>query len=425
MAASFLAVFSGNLSFMFILFGRYKGHSPNMFMSDSPFDQAINQFNLLAYAFLLAAIIIFNRIFDNREKHLIPFFCLVVAVLGGLKIYGAVILFLALISLFFLLGLFLKKLYLWFFMPVLFFLPLYLLTKGGSPTTLYFSPFWILDKMVGDMDKLNWPDIMLKKQYYQGTGNYLRLIWYRIIETGIYLIGNLYLRIAGFFALVKLIIKKFPVFETNLLNLLIVLFSFAVPLFFSQSRSSYDIIQFTPYGLLILSIITSAYLVKIVGNLSKKHLLPAIILYILLVFIAVPTNIIVFRQNLSVPEVSIDKEDLDGLAYLNRVSNISDIILSSDIYNMYIPALTGRQSFLTGIKVLENTGVDFSGRLEIIDKYLNDNQCLDWSNIIGIYNISYVYLSGPATAYSPGLSNSVYPLIYDTKNVKIYQTKQI
>lgn len=426
---TFFTVFTGNLSFLLPIFSS-KYHflvNPGIFMSDQPFDQAFNQFNLFSYGLFLIVIYLFYLWEDKRSFKFLLLFGLVLGILPGVKIYGGIILLGSLALVIARLAVKKEKKVFLFTLPYLLFTPFYLLIKGNSMTRIIFAPFWLLDKMILESDRLNIPELILKQQYYQETGNYLRLIQYRIEQLLIYFIGNLNIRLLALpwiFSKIKKL-AKISFSEQFLIAALFI--SFIIPLSFIQSRGVYDIIQFAPYGFIILSIISVPVLEKVYFKMvSRIGESVSFLIVLLLVLSGIFTNLsLTYTRGFIGQKIIIEKNEVAALEYLHYHSNIDDIILSDLFGNrdklMYISAISGRGIFLGNPDIVNNTGVDPSDRKKLIDDYLKNNMCTDLSKLTTKYNISYIYFSNESIGAAVGLENSIYKKSYDKDNVVIYK----
>ncbi len=423
-----LTVFTGNLSYLlpFISSQYHFITSPNVFMSDQPFDQSLNPFNLLAYGMFLTLFYLFYLIvkkpdLGNKWRVIISF-AILGGILPGIKIYAGMLIFAGLLVTLILSLIIYRKVLLFILIPYCIFLPIYLLGKGKSPTTIVYAPFWILDRLISDSNRLNWPDIVLKEQYYREIGNYLGLFKFKFQQLLIYLLGNMNIRLLGFLYFIKKTVWEDITFNIFLFS--VILASIIIPLLFNQSRNPYDIIQFNHYNLILLSIISIPVIERIVNILSIKWSKEiGYLLIIMILFVAIPSSVEVLFVRLNKITSTISKDEVEGLKYLKNVSKSTDIVLNDPtdikLWIMYIPALSERVSFLAAEGLVKQTGVDTKERREQIDLLFPKAGCKDPTDFIYSNNISYIYLSNKRLDHYDCFNKENLPTIYKNNTVVI------
>ncbi|PJE69028.1 hypothetical protein COU96_01990, partial [Candidatus Shapirobacteria bacterium CG10_big_fil_rev_8_21_14_0_10_38_14] len=121
----------------------------------------------------------------------------------------------------------------------------------GAVSFLIFEPWWFIRTMIVVSDRVNWIDLELRRQFYLAKGGFratLRIIEFETIAFFLFLIGNLGMRVIGFWEIFKSFWKKTvfkdPVFSTIFFAMLT---AFLIPLFFIQKGVVYNLIQFMQY----------------------------------------------------------------------------------------------------------------------------------------------------------------------------------
>ncbi len=424
-----LTIFTGNLSFVLPLLSKQYNFfaKSNIFMSDQPFDQSHNPFNLLAYALFIGLIILIISWEKNTKFKSFFLISLILGILCGIKIYAGILICIGL-AILLAIKVSQKKFKLYYLLPSVFVLPVINVIKGDNFSILSFNPGWLLTKMIEDQDRLFLKDMALKIQYYQNTGNMIRLWQYRIIQLLIYFIGNLNVRIFAVGIFINKIWKKYLQKESFLFVLSIIIAAFLIPLLFNQTRASYDSIQFTPYGVLLCSILLILPVRYLYEKYSKKI---AIIIFFILFGLSLPTNIPLIKDNIDGASYSISIEEVVALSYIKSISKPDAIILSDTdmdkMMHMYVSVLSQRQIFLSGTALVEQTGIDASQRLKRIENFfIYDYEKRQPDKAAKIYflkinNIKYIYLSKSGLAYKKLMDILGLPLIYNNDQALIYE----
>lgn len=243
------------------------------------------------------------------------------------------------------------------------------MTSNGS-SFLIFLPWWFIRTMV--VDKLGWVDLELRRQFYLSRGTWhanLRVIQLEAIAFGIFLAGNLGMRIIGIIELIrKFILSKGAFFKEPIEIMLIVtmLTGLIVPLLFVQKGLIYNNIQFMQYFLFIFGFFGAITVYRILTHL--KNQLMRLIIIGLLVILSVPTvigNLVELYGPGRTPLAKIGTSELIALKYLKDNSKTDAIILTPPfnpylkdkfksrplpIYawydTPYVSAMTGKYSYL-------------------------------------------------------------------------------
>lgn len=423
-----LIIFSGNLSYVLpFISDQYDFYfKSNIFMSDQPFDQGHNAFNLFAFAVFFLIIYLLQTVNQKNEKHSYILLSLLTGLLIGMKIYAAVVVLgaLAAVNLYHLM----KRDFRFFrLLPLILPAILYflLISSPSGGTHLVWRPFWVLDRMMADSDRLYIKDFLLKLDYYKSNNLYLRLVLTRIQQLLIYVVGNFNLRILGFlgafFTLYNY--KKITPHKVFIISAFTIAFLF--PLFFIQSKNPYDIIQFNHYVLLIGGLLTLQVIVWFSKNtqLGQKTITQIVIL-IIISAVTLPSTLLLLWGRTKSNYDYFDTKEVEALLYLKENTPQDSVILTDPgeikLDLMYVPAISARSVFLGGRGSVVLTGISVADRMTAYETYFSRLQCTDLSQLIDKYNISYIYLSNEGLAYEPLFENSIYNKIYSNDNVVIY-----
>ena len=399
----FLGYFFGNIAFILPLFlGMAFDWKGNSFFSDQPFDQLTNPYTVLGFAFYLFGVYIFY-LATKSDKPNVGYLFLVSAIyasLYGFKSFAGII---ALVAMTLTCGLIWvlskKSAYLWcIFLFYILFIPIFLLITSPSNVTLRWRPGWLLTEMMVSQDKLNLPRYSDIENYYRNIGNKLGLLKIRSLEFVIYMVGNLGLRIIGMvflpvYGLLSIFKRKNKNLPVILLINASVIIALFIPLLFNLGGSAHNIIQFTPYALLLLVFPTMQVFEYIFNYLHQQgRPFPAIILVVGFISLAIPVNIKNIIQKLtSVGEV-IPYSELAAIDYLKNYTNSADIIAVDTVrYTgsaIYIAGLSERRVYLADAGLAVQTGNDPTKRLKDLTEFFSNHSPETLLNT----PVKYIYL---------------------------------
>jgi len=405
--ALFLGYFSGNAAFVLPLILEHtvdwRGSS---FFADQPFDQIINPYSVFGFTLLLFVAYCLFEAFRQKErthKAWIIMSSIFVSTLFGFKAFGGVI---AVFSYFFAFCVFsLRRKSLALVLPTIFtiafaYIIFALTTTAGAK--LRWAPGWILTQMLSS-DKLNMLGLVQIESYYRDIGNFLGLFKLKLFELSIYLLGNLGVRILGIGALIWIGIKKSKFYEKFEFPLLFIwsaiISSIGIPLLFNLGANAYNIVQFTPYALVVLAIVTAfgAYLFRLHFT-RRKHFVIGNLIVIIIVFLAIPVNVKNILSKLGMPEHVIPREEVHALWVVREKSNPEDVILIDPTqFNndpIYVSALSERRLYLGSNDYIRQTGNDPTDRLVSVKKIFQESESTPKD--LGI-PFNFVYILKPHT----------------------------
>ena len=243
------------------------------------------------------------------------------------------------------------------------------MTSNGS-SFLMFLPWWFVRTMV--VDKLGWVDLELRRQHYLSKGTWnatLRVIELEAIAFGIFVVGNLGMRISGIIELLRRFIKnkgKFLKEPIEVMLIVTMLTGLIMPLLFVQRGLIYNNIQFMQYFLFVFGFFGAISTYRILMFL--KNTLARLVIMGLIIILAIPTvvgNLVEFYGPNTVPLSKISNQEIVALKYLKDNSTDNSIVLTVPfnphlkdkfkyqpwpIYawydTSYVTALSGRYSYL-------------------------------------------------------------------------------
>jgi hypothetical protein len=269
----------------------------------------------------------------------------------------------------------------------------------ASPSYLVYAPFWFLHTMVENPDRLNIGIWALKEQTYWANNNIFAVTRLRILELIIFISGNLGIRIIGLLIIPLFFIQKISRQKFNFFLLLSISIGIIIPLFFIQKEGIGNTIQFFYYSLIIGNILTAIVIQKLLIN--KKRLL--ILVSILIIILAIPTSVKVFYENqIHGNNLIILKEEKEALNFLKENTKSDSIILLpmnvNNQYNLYVSALSERNTYLSDRFMVKSTSKDFETREKDLDSFFNTLNKEEGYRIqekfTNKYKIDYIYLTG-------------------------------
>lgn len=317
---------------------------------------------------------------------------------------------------------------------------------------LVFQPWWFIRNLIVGGDRLDWIDLELKRQYYLSVGGvrgYLRVLEYELIGFFLFLIGNIGMRVLGFYDLFKKIwlIKKLKTrdfyidpFESSLI--VAMLTAFVVPMLFIQKGITYNIIQFMQYFMLIIGFYAAIATVSILDKF--KHLSIKIVLALFIIIFSLPTvigNLNEFYGPGKFPLAVISNSEIQAINFLKNNSGPEDIVLNYPfdkylrnsfeksplpIYawysTAYISALSGRPTYLSSEEQGEITGYHVKERRALIENFFADIEATQSSEFLEKNHIKYIYLPKKESDQDLSLNNKN-KKIFENSEVRIYKVE--
>lgn len=247
--------------------------------------------------------------------------------------------------------------------------------------SLEFKPFWFLETMMAISDRLGWEKYYSAMINYRLAGNYLKLIIAYFAAFGIFLVGNFGTRIVGIFQLIKQ--KKFGFVDVIFLSL--IAGGIFIPMFFVQSGTPWNTIQFMYYSLFFMGIYAGLFL----GDLFANRKITSIIFGILIMLITIPTTLatLYFHYLPSRPPAMLPSGELEALEFLREQpegivltypydAELAQAAMSSPprplyLYEStaYVSAYSDKDVYLEDEVNLNITGYDWPKRRESIENW--------------------------------------------------------
>ncbi len=268
-------------------FGLHPNHSAsNLFMTDQLLGMMVNPQALVGLILFLVIFLLLSKYQETGRVGNLVLMALLLGLSFGIKAYGGIVMLPAVL----LAGVWQlifrrDQKILWFgifggiVMGIWFFL-----TIDRGVAGLQFAPFWLLDKMMIDLDRLNTPRFLIARDQYLLIHSYWRLIILYSYALLFYLVGSLGIRLMGIISLVAILKKTTKITAAEAFLLCAGFISLLIPLFFNQMKKAYDVVQFTPYFTTLMGIMFTVAVFKIISvgtGKSKALLLGLLVIFVL------------------------------------------------------------------------------------------------------------------------------------------------
>lgn len=400
-----------NLAFVFVFLGGSLGFIPrlitggNLFSGESAFWANQSASIFLNPPFVLSLIILllfFNKLHNLRST---IYDLLNLSLLGGLLAQTKVYAFILLLG-----ALLLNKKYK-LFLGVLIvgsLITLPFMSFSGSP--FVFQPLWFTKSMFASFDRVYWAKLVQAWQTYELVGPFYKLFLVNLFALGVFILGNLGLRIIGFFDRTQPLVKT------------IIVLGIVIPLIFTQKVNPWNTIQFMYYSIFFLGIFAGKVLAK-----YKILILPVVL-------VATFTSIGTLRDYLTTRSASrigySELLALDVLRLQPRGLVLSPVFAGNIIAtpkpqyayvsSAYISALTSQPEFLSDTINLDITGIKYQERFNEIQKFYNTQDKIWAKKYLEDNNIKYIYET-PLKKMTLNPADPSLKVLYDSGEIKIYQ----
>lgn len=302
---------------------------------------------------------------------------------------------------------------------------------------LVFAPGEMIQSII--RGPLSWTLWELRRQVYAEHHNLFGLARMRILAFLVFTFGNLGTKSLGLgeilrFKKSEILTKNFGIFSFALL------FSFLIPIFFIQSITPFNIIQFWWYFLYLMSFLTAILVWDFLKNKSKMVKLTFLLIFFVL---TIPAAIYSFSGYLfAKTSYKIPFKQLSALRFLKENSSPDDIILEIpnivqddklDFGLPVVPALAQRRLFV-GLEIIEFSYLDKDRREKELRKIIAPLNCHTGKSkggdpcrlkIISSYeaiqrnHISYIF--SPQSLFWLEENSKISSLVYNHDRIFIYK----
>lgn len=429
--------FAGSFGF-FITLSRNQGVGGESLFWSSQIQSIIgNPPQMVAALILLTFLYLFLEFLKKGDKTIF-FLCVILAgTLLVFKVYAGIVVLLSLaaVSLWQLVKERNASIFYLFIFSSFLSLILYLPSSNKSTAFLIWQPWWLIRTLVVAGDKLNWLDLELRRQTYLMDHNWKRVLQLELTAFSIFLFGNLGMRFLGFWQFVSTL-KTISNNYFNLLFLLIILFSFTIPLLFLQKGVAGNTSQFLQYFLLLFGILSGVSAARILNKIKIKWL--SLIFSLLIIILAIPTQIGLLNDFYSRPPFAkVEAAELQALNFLKDNTEKNNVILTPP-YNKYlkiqlstppiwgwsdtayVSALSSRRTYLSDLEQLDIMGYTFTDRLNVQRIIFEESDPVYISSILKESQVNYLYFP---RLLKPHVDLTKLPvkLIYENEKIEIWK----
>lgn len=426
--AIIFGLLTGSFAYVLPLFLKYPGfnwHESSFWLSQ-PFSMVINPSFALSSGLFLSSIFLVVKIISSKNSNLVFLLIIISGSLISFKVYAGLLILggLLIMGLY---SLWKSRSLLWlkiFSGSIVISLMLFFPISGKEADKfLVFLPGWYLRSMVESPDRARIIDWVLRENTYLAAGNTFGVIRLRLYEFLIYIVGNLGVRILGLVIAFKELKKLVDLKPINVFLLTILFAGFLIPMFFVQDGSIANALQFSYYGLEIISLY---FVLWLTNFLLKKSVRQNIIIIILFLILAIPTSIKTGSEYLFTKQFMIvDKSQIASFKhFLEKETKPDDIILvpATSYYtnSLIVGTLGNRRLYYSDRLMVENTHKNFKERERNINRFFTSRD-IGWNtSFLKNNHISYVYLDRNSI---PNFNLNFYHLlkVYDYQKIEIYK----
>lgn len=364
---------------------------------------------LLFSMVIMLAVFYFLTTVKEWSKSAIIIISLLIVSLAGFKLHIAIVLISA-ISLLAILKIRQDKLFLKVFL--LSFLGFGLIAASMvslDKKTLILSPLWYIRVMYEAVDRLNFVDWELKRQYLLKYPGYLGLLKLYIQGLGVFFLINLGPLLIG---LVSLLMKQLRNSVITLLMLVVSFFSVIYTMLFIYSGTAIVTIQFFYPAIIMMSLLLLTVLNRILTQRRVLYVIVAIIIWISL------QPGVVYTLRTYSQYTYVDPVTSEGLSFLSKQSTgtiLTDRGLSE---GSLVPAYTNKSVFFTGEMILQTLLVDYSWRKQVVEDFFDCSKKIDKNKLLSEQTIKYIMTTNLNSCVLDKISAKV---LLDNNKVIIYQ----
>lgn len=434
----FFLSFTSSFGWVLNIFGLGSNNWETAFWGAPTTSAFLNPPFALSLLLISGVLILIEVLIKEKNKILIPLIALILGLLVGVKIYGAIIIF-SVLGLIAGRGLIKKDFNLIkiIFLAILISFGFYWKSNIKGEEFLIWKPWWFIRTMIEAPDRVNWVNWEMKRQAYLFLGEKHKVLLIEIISFLIFLVGNLGTRVIGFLSLKNLWKRRNFLDNFFLLSLPI---SFLPPLFFIQKGVAWNTIQFLYYFIFFFGFLAGLAMSKIWKKFSNK--IVKILIVMLLVVFSLPSAIKTFWwYNAPIPTTILEKEELEGLSFLKNNSFPHEIVLTYPYdeakkkkffqppipltyYNSsYVSFFSGRRVYLEDQNQANILGYPWKERLRKIEEFFQTKEREKAERFLREAGIDYIYLVDDQKFNSE--KDLDLPLIFNNGKVRIFKVNRI
>ncbi len=327
--ATFFVYFGGSFGYIVSLIREKKIDGESIFWSAQSISSLINPPFALSIVFIFLSLKLLFDALPTKNKKILTTAIFLLGSLVQIKVYAGI---LVLAALFFssmweffkkrditLIKVFAASLVL----SILLFTPM----SKNPEEVIIFKPFWFLETMMIFPDRFYWPRMGEAMVNYKLAGNLIKGIPAYVLAFIIFWFGNLGTRVIKEALIFKWLknFKKLSFLEVFFITLIFL--GILIPLFFVQSGTSWNTIQFLYYSLFFSGVLAGVSLGKYLDDFEEKFksekkisFLKKPWIFYLVVILTLPTTIgtLWFHYLPSRPPAKISQDELNALNFLSK-----------------------------------------------------------------------------------------------------------
>jgi hypothetical protein len=440
--ATFFVYFGGSFGWLVTLLRNGEIGGESLFWAQQSVSTLINPPFALSLIFLFVGLILLVKGVEQKNKNLFIITTFLFGILIQIKVYAGLLVLggLLVAGLWQLLIKRSASIIKVFVGTLVLAILLFTKVSKGVSSEVIFRPFWFLEQMTSSTDRFYWPRLAGAMINYKLAGNIIKGSLAYLFAFLIFFIGNFGTRVVGFLWYWR---KRKDIGNFKYVDFFIafiVLFGILVPVFFIQSGTAWNTIQFMYYSMVFMGITSGIWLGELLERSSKKFFVNVITAFI--VVLTIPTTIatLIYNYLPSRPPAKISNNELRALKFLKGqpmgviLTEPFDKKLAAEAVNnpprplylyestAYVSAYTGKPTFLEDEVNLEIMGYDWRVRRQKAERFFKDPSYNGKYELLDGENITYVYvIKNLQDTYKNLYLNS--ERIFENDEVIIYENK--
>lgn len=435
--------FSGSFGWIYTIIKTGQLGGESLFWSMQSVSTLINPPYVLSLIVLLFGLLFWYR-YQNQNRYVFAIINgLIFGLLSGIKIYAGILIGLSLVTFWLINFIKTKKIinytfFTWLTTLIISLIILSLLGILNNSSVLEFKPLWFVHSMIESIDKFYLPKLASYRLSLAQNLTFIKLPLFIALEFSlilVFFIGNIGLRLLGF-PLIFQKIKKHQVSPIENIFLIIMFYSFIVPLLFVQKGTAWNTIQFFYYFLFITNFFFAQFITKL--NFKNKVNYFSIPLIFIAANITSYTSLKDYFGN--PPPSNIPTQEISALNFLKQQSDGIVLTYPYDKYlknnfkktpipifayetTAYVSAYTHKNVFLEDEMNLDITGFNWQHRRDLSQQFFTSINPFFARGFLVDNQINYIYL----------VENQLLPLdesslqidkIFDNSYARIYKVQR-
>ena len=276
--------------------------------------------------------------------------------------------------------------------------------------TIIFKPFWFLETMMSFPDRVGWMRFGEAMVNYKLAGNWVKSIPAYLIALFIFWFGNLGTRIIKDILVIKRLRELRGLDFVEAFIYPVIFLGFIIPMFFIQSGTPWNTIQFMYYSLMFSGILAGVTLGEFLEKAKlNTTMIRIIVVGIILLTVPITYGTLKYHYLPSRPPAKISKEELEAIYFLKSQPDGVVLTLPFDkeaakkaesdpprqlyLYEStaYVSAFSGKPTYLEDEVNLEITRYKWRERRELFEEFLITNSVEKARLFLEEADISYIY----------------------------------